>query len=308
MRKVIAAAAVLAMIVLAGCAGGRSPDSAAPGRSSGSGGAQVRVTPGGLGDGAKESAGGATKGGSAASVGSGEAPLTGGTKAGRPGSAKHGSQSSAGSGADRAQAKAAAAGAGKGAAAVGKGAGKGARGSASAAKVPAGTNPNGSSNATVSGAGSGGSGGSDTQPAAGGSPPSASTPKGQSPGADSVMEAAAKQYQEIDSAYLASSQDLFKAVGRTPPKMDAVRAGVAKSTAGYKQRIASLRGLRWPTSVQPHVDIYVQLASTLGVRMLEDAQSAKTISDLSRPANATALQKLLDADNKVRKALGLPSS
>jgi hypothetical protein len=114
------------------------------------------------------------------------------------------------------------------------------------------------------------------------------------------------RFQEIEDAYADATRPLLQALAREPLDMAAVRQGVATATRGFATRTASLRAWRWPDAVQPRVDSYVALAATVGMGMLRNAAHSVRLEDLAAAAEVSQLQRLSDAEGKVRSALGLP--
>lgn len=280
MRKAIAAVAVLAMMVLAGCSGGDGPrsDSAGPGGSNAGGNTQ---------------AGASSQGATAAT----KAPATESTKgAGKAGSAASADASaSSGKGQSQASAQASASG-GKGGTKAGSQTSAGAKaktstGSKATGKAP-GTSAGGSNGSGSIGA-TAGSGDSDTAAA---------------PALTLLEDAeATERYREIDDGYTASLRSLLKALAKRPLSMKAVRSGVKKSTVGYRERTEALQAIPWPKSVQPKVDTFVELASTTGLAMFKEMESAQTTADLGGRANQPDVRKLTNAERAMRSALGLPN-
>lgn len=128
-------------------------------------------------------------------------------------------------------------------------------------------------------------------------------PSSSSRGSDAAAKYAAK-YQEINKAYLASTQDLTAALEKRPADMKDVRAAVKKATGGYEERLSRLSAVKWPASVRDAMNDYIEVATTVSRASGKQMEDAQTVADVrSWTIDPEALGKVYKAEAKVQAKL-----
>lgn len=125
-------------------------------------------------------------------------------------------------------------------------------------------------------------------------PPSDRAPK---------AHAATARFKQLDDAYASAAMDLARAVSAKPVDMAAVRAGARKAAAAYEVRLNGLRRIDWPGDVRPDaVRMILLTTGTLGA--LKRAETARSMADLTRPADVEAVRRLDRSEAALRIKLG----